>query len=118
MGPLRQRFGREVDGLGSGEDRPDEFGRQESQQDQVAYVAIGDAFGLGDLDERSGAAARERPKPLAATNDRLDEGRVDSGTARATSFAREDESHLDSTASDASRDHVADDCAFSTKKSR
>ena len=82
MGPLRQRFGREVDGLGSGEDRRDDIGREASQRDQVAYVAIGHALGLGDLAERSGAAARELLEPLAASNDRLHEGRVDSGTAR------------------------------------
>ena len=57
--PLRQSLGREVNGLGSGEDACHDIGRQECKWEQVADVAIGDAFGLGDLDERSGAAARE-----------------------------------------------------------
>ncbi len=83
--PLRQLFGGEINGLGSGKNSRDNIGRKESKRDQVSYIAISDAFGLGNLRERSGPTPRELLEPLAPANDRFDQGRVEKTSPRARS---------------------------------
>ncbi len=116
--PLRQLFGGEIHGLSSGKNSRDNVGRKDSQRDQVSHIAMGDAFGPGNLRERSGPTAREPLEPLSSTYDRFHQGRVDSGLALALLPAVKDESHLDATAPNTGRDRVTNDCAFFTENSR
>src|SRR5437764_15349186 len=70
----------ELDGLPPLQDRLDQLRAQEGETNETAYVAPGNAIALGQLLERSGAAADELLKPRAPTHKRLDQGRITSRT--------------------------------------
>ena len=68
----------ELDGLPALQDRFDQLRAQEGEANETANVAPGDAVALGQLLERSGAAADELLKPRAPPRNRLDQRRVTS----------------------------------------
>src|ERR1700731_4371676 len=76
---------RERDGLPALQDRPDQLRAQEGEANETANVAPGNAVTLGQLLERSGAAADELLKPRAPPRNRLDQRRI---TSRAVLLRR------------------------------
>src|ERR1700757_93356 len=79
LGPVQRQieFGqprrRERDRLPALQDRLDQLRAQEGEANETANVAPGDAVTLGQLLERSGAAADELLKPRAPPRNRLDQ---------------------------------------------
>src|SRR5712672_2145786 len=67
------------------QDRLDQLRAQESETNESANVAPGNAVTLGQLLERSGAAADELLKPRAPARNRLDQRRI---TSRAVLLRR------------------------------
>src|SRR5271156_2675294 len=68
----------ELDGLAALQDRLDQPRAQESEANETANVAPGNAVTLGQRLERSGAAGRELLKPRAPARNRLDQSRITS----------------------------------------
>src|SRR5436309_8429685 len=91
LGPVQRQieFGQprrgERDGLPALEDRLDQLRVQEGEANETANVAPGNAITLGQLLERSGAAADELLKPRAPARNRLDQRRI---TSRAVLLRR------------------------------
>src|ERR1700745_4415734 len=79
-----------LDGLPALQDRLDQLRAQEGEANETANVAPGNAVTLGQLLERSGAAADELLKPRAPPRNRLDEGRI---TSRAAVLLRQSGQH-------------------------
>src|ERR1700720_1376757 len=75
----------ERDGLPALQDRLDQLRAQEGEANETANVAPGNAVTLGQLLERSGAAADEFLKPRAPPRNRLDQRRI---TSRAVLLRR------------------------------
>src|ERR1700756_982693 len=73
------------DGLPALQDRLDQLRAQEGEANETANVAPGNAVTLGQLLERSGAAADELLKPRAPPRNRLDHRRI---TSRAVLLRR------------------------------
>src|SRR6201982_15114 len=69
---------RERDGVPALQGRLDQLRAQEGEPNETANVAPGNAVTLGQVLERSGAAADELLKPRAPPRNRLDEGRINS----------------------------------------
>src|ERR1700730_7734868 len=92
LGPIQRQieFGqprrRERDGLPALQDRLDQLRAQEGEANETANVAPGNAVTLGQLLERSGAAADELLKPRAPPRNRLDQRRI---TSRAVLLLRQ-----------------------------
>src|SRR4029078_11386554 len=80
-----QRRRRERDGLPALQDHLDQLRAQEGEANETANVAPGNAVTLGQLLERSGAAADELLKPRASPRNRLDQRRI---TSRAVLLRR------------------------------
>src|SRR5437879_1531134 len=84
LGPVQRQieFGQprrgELDGLAALQDRLDQLRAQEGETNETANVAPGNAVTLGQLLERSGAAADELLKPRAPPRNRLDQRRIKS----------------------------------------
>src|ERR1700716_3295156 len=84
LGPVQRQVkfrqpGRgELDGLPALQDRLDQLRAQESEANETANVAPGNAVTLGQLLKRSGAAGGELLKPCAPPRDRLDQSRITS----------------------------------------
>src|SRR5205823_9310017 len=76
----------ELDGLPALQDRLDQLRAQESETNESANVAPGNAVTLGQLLNRSGAAGGELLKPRAPPRNRLDQSRV---TSRAVLLLRQ-----------------------------
>src|SRR3984893_14519634 len=72
----------ERDGLPALQDHLDQLRAQEGEGNETANVAPGNAVALGQLLERSGAAADELLKPRAPPRNRLDQGRITSRAVR------------------------------------
>src|ERR1700719_2064013 len=68
----------ELDGLPALQDRLDQLWAQEGEANETANVAPANALTLGQLLERSGAAADELLKPRAPPRNRLDQRRITS----------------------------------------
>src|ERR1700720_4148284 len=68
----------ELGGLPALQDRLDQLRAQEGEANETANVAPGNAVTLGQLLERSGAAADELLKPRAPPRNRLDQRRITS----------------------------------------
>ena len=66
----------ELDGLPALQDRLDQLRAQEGEANETANVAPANAFTLGQLLERTGAAGGELLKPRAPTHNRLDQRRI------------------------------------------
>src|SRR5271155_5018396 len=75
----------ELDGLPALQDRLDQLRAQESEANETANVAPGNAVTLGQHLERSGAAGGELFKPRAPPRNRLDQRRI---TSRAVLLLR------------------------------
>src|SRR5947208_11408627 len=73
---FRQPGRGELDGLPALQDRLDQLRAQESQANETANVAPGNALTLGQHLERSGAASGELLKPRAPPRNRLDQRRI------------------------------------------
>src|SRR3984957_17701237 len=76
----------ERDGLPALQDRLGQLRAQEGEANETANVAPGNAVTLGQLLERSGAAADEFLKPRAPPRNRLDQRRI---TSRAVLLRRQ-----------------------------
>src|SRR6267154_252485 len=82
LGPVQRQieFGQprrgELDGLPALQDRLDQPRAQEGEPNETANVAPRNAVALGQLLERSGAAADELLKPRAPPRNRLDQRRI------------------------------------------
>src|SRR6478735_1024190 len=91
LGPVQRQieFGQprrgELNGLPALQDHLDQLRAQEGETNETANVAPGNAVTLGQLLERSGAAADELLKPRAPPGNRLDQGRI---TSRAVLLRR------------------------------
>src|SRR5256885_16095130 len=68
----------ELDGLPALQDRLDQLRAQESETNESANVAPGNAVTLSQLLKRSGTAGGELLKPCAPPRNRLDQSRVTS----------------------------------------
>ena len=80
----------ELDGLPALQDRLDQLWAQEGEANETANVAPGNAVTLGQLVERTGAAADELLKPRAPARNRLDQCRI---TSRAAVLRRQSGQH-------------------------
>src|SRR5205085_4962256 len=84
LGPVERQieFGQprrgELGGLPALQDRLDQLRAQEGEANETANVAPGNAVTLGQLLERSDAAAGELLKPCAPPRNRLDQRRITS----------------------------------------
>src|SRR5437660_10124695 len=71
----------ELDGLPALQDRLDQLRAQEGEANETANVAPANAVTLGQLVERTGAAADELLKPRPPPRNRLDQPRITSPPA-------------------------------------
>jgi hypothetical protein len=85
-------FGRQLDGLTTGQDRLNDVGREETEWEYPANVALIDAMTFGEITDRLYVAAPDLGEPMAALRDGCDQMRV--GNGRPFPSVCDDELHL------------------------
>ncbi len=91
MYPL-ESFGRQLDGLATGEDCLDDVWREKAEWEDPADVALIDTMSFGEITDRLNVAAPDLSEPLSALRDSCFQVRV--GSRRPFPFVGDDKLHL------------------------
>lgn len=87
-----QARGRQFDGLAVFNDRLDDVGREKTEWERPADVALVDAMTFDEIADRPNLAAPDLSEPMSAPRDDCDQMRV--GSRQPLPFVGDDELHL------------------------